>query len=439
MKLRGSNGCNGWSTTDLLPGRATAGEADAGVDGVEQLGDRDRRRPDPVGALVAAAVGDDQVPGGCEQGVEQQLAVLGAGVAVADLGRGEEQVVTVGFGVAGEGPVVETDQRDHPVRDRPHGHKGADGQVTGAEIGSGGTALEPMGEQVAYLGEGQLRSEVFRRRPVAGTGKGPGHFGDLGENPPELLVLPLVRRRADGQQLGAGHERVDPGVDGLEAGQTVERRRQALEQLGEPPDQVGLAGRNVVVGEGGAEHSPVALGHSDAEQQPVQSGRPGVGADVAEGPRLAMVGIQSPPDPGIGHPLFQRRQVVLVEMEAAGDRRPRRQVEHLGGGDPGPGKLQELGGHAEQRVGLADRAVGQPDPKARQAAARRVPAVLGVRVGRVVGAESGVDQRRESFDVGAHHDDVARFECFVGGEEVEHGVAHHLDLASPAVTGVDLQ
>ena len=53
-------------------------------------------------------------------------------------------------------------------------------------------------------------------------------------------------------------------------------------------------------------------------------------------------------------------------------------------------------------------------------------------------AERGLDQRRERLDVGAHHDDVARFEGGVVGEQADDHLAQHLDLARAAVAGVDL-
>ncbi len=55
-----------------------------------------------------------------------------------------------------------------------------------------------------------------------------------------------------------------------------------------------------------------------------------------------------------------------------------------------------------------------------------------------VGAEHGGDERGEGLDVRAHHDDVARLERVVVGQEVEHRVAQHLDLPQPSVAVVDL-
>ena len=60
-------------------------------------------------------------------------------------------------------------------------------------------------------------------------------------------------------------------------------------------------------------------------------------------------------------------EVVVVEPEAPADRLAVGQVEHLGGGQALPGQLEQLGDDAEHRVGLAQRAVGQPDAQVRQA------------------------------------------------------------------------
>ena len=86
----------------------------------------------------------------------------------------------------------------------------------------------------------------------------------------------------------------------------------------------------------------------------------------------------------------------------------------------------------EHGVGLAQRAVGEPDPQVGQpTVAVGCPRASG-------GAERGVDERGEGLDVRAHHDDVARLERRVVGEEVEDRVAQHLDLAGPAVARVHL-
>ena len=52
-------------------------------------------------------------------------------------------------------------------------------------------------------------------------------------------------------------------------------------------------------------------------------------------------------------------------------------------------------------------------------------------------AERGLDERREVLDVGAHDDDVAGLEARVLLQQVQDGVAQHLDLPAAAVAGVD--
>ena len=56
---------------------------DGDVDRVEDLAEGHGGRPDRPGVLVRPGVGDDEGLGGREHGVEQQLAVLAADVALA--------------------------------------------------------------------------------------------------------------------------------------------------------------------------------------------------------------------------------------------------------------------------------------------------------------------------------------------------------------------
>ena len=112
----------------------------------------------------------------------------------------------------------------------------------------------------------------------------------------------------------------------------------------------------------------------------------------------------------------------------------RGQVEHVGGGDPAAGELEQRAGDGEQRVGAGERAVGELDPEL----------VGGVAVARPAGSggrepEPGRDQRREGLDVGAHHEDVARLERRVVLEQPDQHLAQHVDLAGRAVAGVHLE
>src|SRR5438045_1586696 len=84
----------------------SVGQADGAVDDVEQLPDGDGRGPFGVGPLVAPAVGDDQVAPGGEEGVEEELTVLAAGITVSDPGVGGDEVIVVDVDLAGEDAVV---------------------------------------------------------------------------------------------------------------------------------------------------------------------------------------------------------------------------------------------------------------------------------------------------------------------------------------------
>ena len=87
----------------------------------------------------------------------------------------------------------------------------------------------------------------------------------------------------------------------------------------------------------------------------------------------------------------------------------------------------------EQRVGLAQRPIGEADPEVGQATVSVIGGPDDVPL-----AERRLDERGEGLDVRTHHDDVARFERRIVGEEVEDRVAHHLDLSRPSVARVDL-
>ena len=106
-----------------------------------------------------------------------------------------------------------------------------------------------------------------------------------------------------------------------------------------------------------------------------------------------------------------------------------REVEHLAGGDPAARQAEQLAGDAEQRVGLDERAVGEAHPQP----VRRVCAVHDV-----AEPEVRVDQRCVGLDVRAHHQDVARFQRGIVGEQAEQNLAEHVDLAGRTVAAVHL-
>ena len=149
MTLRMSKGCNGCLTTSRS--RTLLGRGD--VERVQQLGERDGRRPVLARVLVGAGVGDDELLGGRADRVEQQLPVLGADVAFTGHRVAGQHVVAVDDAQPREHAVVEADQAHHPVRHRAHRHHRAHRQRAGAEVGPGRPAGEVAAEQRANIGQ----------------------------------------------------------------------------------------------------------------------------------------------------------------------------------------------------------------------------------------------------------------------------------------------
>ena len=76
-----------------------------------------------------------------------------------------------------------------------------------------------------------------------------------------------------------------------------------------------------------------------------------------------MLPVEPPADPGLAHPGRDRVEVVVAEPEAAPYGRSLHEVEDLAGGGAATDQVEQLGGDAEQRVGLGERTVGQPHPQ----------------------------------------------------------------------------
>ena len=147
------------------------------------------------------------------------------------------------------------------------------------------------------------------------------------------------------------------------------------------------------------------------------------------GARAAASSPQRTPD--ATHPVADPLERLVVEPEAPSHRRERREVEHLRDREPSRRRSSSSrASDAEHRVGLPQRAVGQPDAQPMSRVGRRLLLVDE--------PEGRGDQRRERLDVGAHHQHVTQLERRVVVEQAEQHLAHHLDLAQPAVAGVHL-
>ena len=121
------------------------------VQRVEQLGQRHCGRLWMAGVLVGAGVGDHQRLAGRAYRVEQQLPVFRTDVALAGHWAAGKRVVSVDDVYPGKDPVIEADQTDHPVRNRPHRHHRADRERAGTEVGSGGSPGQMPGQQGAHV------------------------------------------------------------------------------------------------------------------------------------------------------------------------------------------------------------------------------------------------------------------------------------------------
>ncbi len=301
---------------------------------------------------------------GGQQGVEEELAVFAAGVTVTDAGVGGDEVVVVDVGLAGEDAVVEAEEADDPVGDRPHRHQRADGQVPGAEVGPRRVAPQPVGEQRADLGQGQLR-------PAGRTGRRLG----LPASALPASATTSSRRWRSSAVCQASSELVAVSMAAASARAAaqaaigwgpVRRSRaavEAVEELGQPAGEIDVAAAHVVERQDAADQALPLVGHGHAEQHPVEARPPGVGVEGVELVRRPVGGVEAPADAGGGHPFLGPGEVVVVEAEPPPDRLPAGQVEHLGGGHPGRRQVQQLGHHAQHRVGLAQRPVGQADPE----------------------------------------------------------------------------
>ena len=358
---------------------------------VEQLVDRHRRRQHLVGAGVAAGVGDDERVAGGEDGVEEELAVLGSAVVVAEVAGAQQEVVAVGGAAAGEGAVVEADEAHHPVGHRAHRDERAHGEVAGAERGPRRLAPEPVGEEVADLGQAQ-------RLAAAGAG---------------LVLRPRSRSRSSwarcqasaGGCRGGGrrrrrwrsvHAASGPGVgeaaDGVAEAADRARRTGRRGRCRPSRRRRGGGRRRRGAGRPRDMATPRRSRCRPASQVPAVDGGEVVGRAVG--------GVEAPA--GAGAPRSRRRC-------ARGRRRRSRSgartgvraanAQHLGGGAGGRRRGRELGDGAEHRVGLAERTVGE--------AVGDAPG-LGRRRRRTRRRR----QRGELVDVGAEHDDVAGLEAW---------------------------
>ena len=283
--------------------------------------------------------------------------------------------------------------------------------------------------KLARVGRPARRSRIRARTSgsrssSAGLGGGVDHRGQLAV---DLRGLPLVAARDGGQLVDPVADGRQPVGDRVAAVEPVGHLAEPVEALGEPAGEVDAGAADVVERQRRTEEPVGVVADRHPGEDPVEAEAPGVLHVALQAERLAVVGVEGPPDAGLLHPVGDRLEVGVGEPEATAHRPGGQQVEHPARLGPAAGEVEQLAHDGEQRVGLGQRPVGQPDPQL----------VAGVPAD-VAHPERGRDQRRVGLDVGAHHQDVARLEGRVVGEQAEHHLAQHLDLAGRAVAGVHL-
>ena len=367
-------------------------------------------------------VGDDEVIARRQQCVEQQLAILAAHVAVADPRVARRQVVAVPLDVPGEAPVVQAEQADHPVRDRAHRHQRADGQVPGTEVRPGRPALETVGHDRAHVVAAESRPRSPPRRP----------WPRPRARRAARSVGPVARRRAVTVAVSESAMRASVLGPRHRPSRTPARGSSALRRRSTNSATRPASSMSPLSTSSSGSAPPKSRWRSSAIATP-RSIRSRPACHVLapmpsswNAPRWSASKPQRTNAPST-HSSSRNRSSSLKRNRRRTGSRPARSSTSVAVIRRGE-QLEDLGQHAHHRVGLPERPVGQSDLERRPGSSDRVVVV--------VPAERRLDERGEVLDVGTHDDDVAGLEGRIVLEEVQDGVAQHLDLTAPAVTRV---
>ena len=392
------------------------------VDHVEQLTDRHGRRTRQVGALVATRVRHDQVILRRQERVEEQLAVFAADVAVTDSRVPSGQVVAVPLDVAREAAVVESEQAHHPVRDGAHRHERADGQVAGAEVGPRRPALQAIGQDRAHVvtTQGDRADGAVHRRL----------FDQLVEERRQLRPLPGVALGGRRQGVRDPGQGVRPGIHG--ARRRTDRRTRRGAGRGTPPcARPGRCRRCRRRPAGSAPSNRRWRSSAMVTPRRMRSRPelPRVGSRCSSSwKELPVRGVEAPPDARVRRPTprdgTDRRRRSWKRRRTGS--RPARSSTSVAV-NPRRRQLEHLGQHP--MTGLVWRS---------ERSARRISrASAGSSVARRARRTSPESAER-SVSMSGHITMMSRgSRVGIVLEQVQDGVAQHLDLAAAAVAGVD--
>ena len=420
---------------------------------VEEFAEGDRRRARGTGVLVGARVGDDEGLLSRHHGVEEELAILAARIALAGDRRPCKGVVAVGSARAREDAVIEPDETDDAVRDRAHRHHRADRQGAGAEVRARGPPAQVLAQQRVQIRQPKPRRPApSRSRRVDASELG----RELGELP--RLVAPHVGEPQDALTQGR-----DPVGSVLAGPQRRQGAAQAVDELREATGEIDVGAVEVVQGQRRAEVVVITPVERRPDEDPVHAGAPRVLPEVAQLVVTPMLLVQPPAHGDRVDPVVEAVEVVVVEAEAAAHRGRTRQVEHLTAGEATAGQDDETRRELQERIRLPRRPIGQTHPESmcRVSRARQIgrcsciggwtdgsrtdggvgglPALVASLGGQErAQAEAGVDERREGLDIRTHDEDVARLQTRIVGEEARDDIAQDVDLSGRAVARMDL-
>ena len=162
-------------------------------------------------ALVAAAPAHQQVVPRREQAFEQHIAVLVAGVGIAQEPLLLHQVETGPFPLAGKAAAIEAHQHDHPVGDGPHRLQGTDRERAAAVAKAAAVGIEALGQDFGQHGRPKAQGAAGRQLLPVGDGAAqqlqlPGPLAPVAKPAGQERFQhrrPVGRSAGDGQPLEA--------------------------------------------------------------------------------------------------------------------------------------------------------------------------------------------------------------------------------------------
>ena len=165
----------------------------------------------------------------------------------------------------------------------------------------------------------------------------------------------------------------------------------------------------------------IPLAHGKAQQQATQPEQPAVSSQRRQIEAAGILGIESPADPRLGHPLPQLVKGTLFQLEAAQHGRHLEDGQQLGRPQTGVGQTQQGEQGKQYGVLLTGRAIR--DGEGNEA----------------LGTKHRLNGRAVGVHIRHHHHHILGRQSRIGIKEGQQSVMQHLDLAHGAMAGMDLQ